>query len=381
MTTVLVPHLDHPAIEERYAAWQTRALLGASGAAVRTYDPIDAARDVGGEVDDDDVVVVTDPLLLPSPNLVPRLVATLNASAADAVVPVSNVAAHPRQRREIAPYLTLRELQSLTAQLEAAPLNIERVAWDASDPLVYAFRTVLLDESTTIASRALRGADVAVSGNDFVHRWPAMRGFDRADLLDRIGRDARTVLELGCGEGTLGAALKQRQTCRVVGIELDRHAAAVARRRIDDVYSGDVREIVDILDEQFDWIIGGDVVEHLDDPWSFLAALRNITAPGGRLLLSLPNIATASVVADLLAGRFDYVYMGLTCVGHLRFFTCGSIEQMLSMAGWSAERIERQETIPTFANESLLQALEAAGVAFSRDDLTAMGYYVTARKR
>ena len=95
-----------------------------------------------------------------------------------------------------------------------------------------------------------------------------------------------------------------------------------------------------ILDEHFDWIVGGDIVEHLDEPWSFLAELRRVAAPGGHLLLSIPNLANASVVADLLHGRFDYVYMGLTCVGHLRFFTRQSIEDMLTIAGWTVVAID-----------------------------------------
>ena len=100
----------------------------------------------------------------------------------------------------------------------------------------------------------------------------------------------------------------------------------MARKRIDDVYCGDAREIVALIREKFDWIIGGDIVEHLDEPWSFLSELRRVAKPGGHLLLSIPNIAHAALIADLLRGRFDYVYMGLTCVGHLRFFTRRTIE-------------------------------------------------------
>jgi len=248
MTTVLVPHLDQSAIEERYAAWQTRTLLAAAGTSVRTYDPTDAISSVAGEIEDDDVVVVTDLPLLPSPNLVPRLIAILNASDADAVVPTSNVAAHPQQRAEIGPRLTLRDLQMLTAAREAQPMHLVRVAWDDSDPIVYACRTAFLDDRKSVAARALRGTDVAISTNDFVQRWTPMRSIVRTDLIDRVPLSARSILDLGCGEGTLGAALKQRQKCRVVGIEIDRQACAIARKRLDDAYCGDVRDIIDILD-------------------------------------------------------------------------------------------------------------------------------------
>jgi 2-polyprenyl-3-methyl-5-hydroxy-6-metoxy-1,4-benzoquinol methylase len=378
---VLYPRFDHDAIEERYASWQTQMLLRRNEDVTRMvfYDPAERASDVADDVEEPFVLVVTDPLLLPSPRTAAGLRQAL-ASGAAAAVPVSNSAEHPRQLRPpFTPYLTLRELQEMMRALESQPPSVERLLWDRSDPAIYYCSTELLDRTDKPLRLALENADVAISATDYVHRWGTMRGQTRFDLLDRIGMDARSVLEFGCGEAPLGAALKQRQQCRVVGIELDPAAAAIAEKRIDAVYRGDVREIVSILDERFDWIVGGDIIEHLDEPWSFLADLREIAAPGARLLLSIPNLASASVVSDLLQGRFDYVYMGLTCVGHLRFFTKTSIEEMLTIAGWEVVAIEAQDAVSTPAREDLLRALDAAGATHSREDLMATGYYVTAR--
>ena len=380
MIAVLFPRFDHPAIEERYASWQAELQLRGQASHVEFYGEKELASDVVDAIDEDFVFVVTDPLLLCSPNLLKRLVARLGD--ADAVLPVTNESRHPRQQRvPAAPYMTLRELETATTALEQQEPSFEQVVWDASDPAAYLCRTSLLRANKTHLHAALRGRSVLISATDYVHRWSSMRGQVRHDLLDRIGTDARSILEFGCGEAPLGAALKARQRCRVVGVELDRAAAAIARKRIDDVYEGDVRQIVQILDEKFDWIIGGDIVEHLDDPWSFLSDLRELAAPGGRLLLSLPNIANASVIADLLRGRFDYVYMGLTCVGHLRFFTKRSIEELLAISGWRAVSIEPQLLAVTPAAKELIERLTAAGGEFSADDLTASGYYVIAENR
>jgi len=378
MTSILFPHFDHAAIEERFASWQARTRFRDGGIGVVPYAPDDRACDVAGELEATYVVVVTDPLVLPSRNLARRLVAALQGSV-EAVVPVMNLPAHPAQQQAVRPYVTLRELEAATAELEGREPDIQRITWDASDPFVFACRADMLDAMETPLRRALAGKSVAVSRNDYVHRWSSMRGQVRQDLLDRIATDAKSILEFGCGEAPLGAALKQRQKCRVVGIEIDRQAAATAKKRIDDVYCGDAREIVGILHETFDWIIGGDIIEHLDDPWTFLGDLRRITKPGGRLLLSIPNIAHAALISDLLDGRFDYVYMGLTCVGHLRFFTRHSVEEMLAIAGWIVERVEPQAPLPSIGGEALVRALEEARLPFSRDDLLAPGYYLTAR--
>jgi 2-polyprenyl-3-methyl-5-hydroxy-6-metoxy-1,4-benzoquinol methylase len=374
---VLYPRFDHPAIEERYASWQTQMLLGGHKV---FYGPDEDAADVVGDVDEEFVLVVTDPLLLPSRSIAERLLRALETSGATAVVPVSNEAQHDQQRRTPpTPYLTLREAQDAIELLAQQPQEIARVTWERSDPALFVCRTATLDRIKAPLRDALAGSDVGIVQNEYVHRWSSLRGQTRYDLLDRISTSAKSVLEFGCGEAPLGLALKQRQKCRVVGIELDADAAAIARKRIDDVYRGDVREIVSILHEKFDWIIGGDIVEHLDEPWSFLAELRRLAAPGGHLLLSIPNLANASVVADLLHGRFDYVYMGLTCVGHVRFFTRQSIADMLTIAGWTVVEIAPQDLAATPARDELLGALDAGGYAYSREDLLPTGYYVTAR--
>jgi SAM-dependent methyltransferase len=379
MVVVLFPHFDHPAIEERYGSWQSRMLLRSAGATIVPYSPSDRASDVASAVDEPFVVVVTDPLVLGSPRLPDRLVTLLQSNAVDAVVPSSNESANPAQRRIVPPYVTLHELQTLASALEADEAPLQTVVWNDADPAVFSCKVELLDEATTPMRDVLRGKNVGISQQNYIHRFASMRGQPREDLLERIPTDAKNILELGCGEAPLGAALKKRQKCRVVGVEIDRHAAALAGKRIDDVYCGDVREIVELLADKFDWIIGGDIIEHLDDPWSFLSDLRRITAPGGRLLLSIPNIANAAIISDLLAGRFDYVYMGLACVGHLRFFTRQSLVDLLAITGWSVESIDRQEALPSIGTQSLVEALEKTDLSFSREDLLAHGYYVTAR--
>jgi SAM-dependent methyltransferase len=382
MIGLLFPRFGHPAIEERYASWQSQMLLRRDvEVELCFYDPEEPASYAAGELESDHVLVITDPLLVPPPRLATRLREVLvQSSGTAAALPSSNEAENPAQRRAApAAYLTLRELQQMTSELQHGPHDTVTVKWDKADPAAYLCRTAMLEEIDDPPRRALAGRQVVISLNDYAHRWSSLRGQARNDLLARVGLDAKSVLEFGCGEAPLGAALKARQRCRVVGIEIDPRAAAIARKRIDDVYCGDAREIVGVMRERFDWIIGGDIVEHLDEPWSFLADLRRVSTPGGRLLLSIPNVSNASLVADLLHGRFDYVYMGLTCVGHLRFFTRRTIEEMLTIAGWTVVEIAPQATIPTRGGDELLAALAASRMSWSKEDLMPAGYYVVAR--
>ena len=380
---VLYPRFGHPAIEERYASWQTQMRLRRTReqSEFDFYDEHETAADVVAGVDSPHVLVVTDPLVLTSPEVGVRLREVVESTGAAAAVPVTNEGRHPRQQRLApAPYLTLRELEGVFAQFESAPpQSSDLLLWDGSDPTIYLCRTPFLATVHEPLRHALRGRDVAIDGATYVHVWSALRAQTRDDLLPFIPETARSLLELGCGEASLGALVKKRQRCRVVGIELDPDAAAVARKRIDDVYCGDVRHIIELLDEQFECIVTSEILEHVDDPWSLLAELRRITTKGGRLVVSIPNIANASIAGDLLRGRFDYTYIGLTCAGHLRFFTRSTLAELLEIAGWTVEQIVPQRALVSTAGEELLAKLRGCGVDFDEEELLATGYSVVAR--
>jgi 2-polyprenyl-3-methyl-5-hydroxy-6-metoxy-1,4-benzoquinol methylase len=366
------------AIEERYAVWQQRLLIqsGFTAPEYVIFAPDESASDVVAGVEAETVVVLTDPLLVPPRDAAGRLLDTLGASGAAAALPAINGAERAEQRAGApVPYLTLRQFEAAAAAAGGPPIAL---AWDRSDPGLFACRTELLKRNRRPLREALDGASVVIDPGVYCHRYASLRGQLREDLLERVGTDARRILEFGCGEGALAAALKRRQSCRVVGIEMDPQAAAIASRHMDTVHRGDARILVDRIDETFDWIVGGDILEHLDDPWSFLRSLRRLAVPGGQLLLSLPNLAAWPVIADLLQGRFDYLFMGITCVGHLRFFTRRSIEEMLKISGWEAVAIEPQPHFITSEFEEFRARLDAAGVPYSLEDLITPGYYVRA---
>jgi SAM-dependent methyltransferase len=66
----------------------------------------------------------------------------------------------------------------------------------------------------------------------------------RPEVQALVPRDARRVLDLGCPSGALGAALKARQGCAVVGVEVDPLYAPRARERLDEVVEADLETFV-----------------------------------------------------------------------------------------------------------------------------------------
>jgi SAM-dependent methyltransferase len=383
--TLVYPRYRHSALEEQYATWQSEMLLreALEGSAFHPYELHQTLAEATATLKTTYCLVVTDPLVLTGERLASGLFRGLSHHAdAVAAVPISNESGNPRQRQSPPePYLTLRQFQDASRLLAQGPAEPEEATWNESDPGLYLCRTSFAQQADVTADVALKGQPVVIARDVYVHRWIALRSQNRLDLLRFISESATSVLEFGCGEALLGEGIKRRQRCRVVGIELDPDAAKAARKRIDDIFCGDVREIVPLIHERFEWIVGGDILEHLDEPWSFLTELRRISKPDGHLLLSIPNVANWAIVSDLLHGRFDYTYIGIACAGHLRFFTRRTIEETLRIAGWAVESITPQAPIVNSEFETLEQKLKGAGVEFSHDDLVAPGYYVIARNQ
>jgi 2-polyprenyl-3-methyl-5-hydroxy-6-metoxy-1,4-benzoquinol methylase len=62
---------------------------------------------------------------------------------------------------------------------------------------------------------------------------PSYFGHARPEVLALVPETARAVLDIGCGSGRLGEALRARQRAEVGGVELNEAAATAARTRLD----------------------------------------------------------------------------------------------------------------------------------------------------
>jgi 2-polyprenyl-3-methyl-5-hydroxy-6-metoxy-1,4-benzoquinol methylase len=159
------------------------------------------------------------------------------------------------------------------------------------------------------------------------------------ELAVSDGRPRLSMLEVGCSSGYLGASLVARGHT-VVGVEPDPGAAAAATRVLSQVWTGGLDDYLDANpDARFDVLIFGDVLEHMVDPSAALQRALQHLAPGGSVVVSLPNVAHGSVRAMLLAGRFDYEDRGILDRTHLRFFTREGIAHLLAESGLALEKL------------------------------------------
>jgi methionine biosynthesis protein MetW len=186
---------------------------------------------------------------------------------------------------------------------------------------------------------------------------------DRPEIRELVPHDSRRILDIGCGAGALGRALRWREERYVAGIEKSDSAALRARQRLDQVWAGSCEEILpQLADHSFDAVILADILEHLQQPEDLLQEVHRVLTDDGVLVVSLPNVGHWSVIQQLLQGEFRMEEAGILDRTHLRFYTRRSAERLLVGAQFQilAHRGSRwaQEGPPA----SVVQHLQAANL-------------------
>lgn len=129
---------------------------------------------------------------------------------------------------------------------------------------------------------------------------PRNRYIEVRKLVPPRGR----VLDYGCGWGAFSKLLEE-QGNEVLGIDHDDNAVEISRM----VWGRSERlrfersAITDLETATFDCVVSNEVIEHVHNPGNYLHQINRVLAPGGRLVISLPNVITPRLALPLLSPR------------------------------------------------------------------------------
>jgi SAM-dependent methyltransferase len=183
-------------------------------------------------------------------------------------------------------------------------------------------------------------------GDDYLERW----GIDGPERLAQVRamkettyralfrdilvhRSSGRLLDLGCAMGFL-LGVARDLGFEVRGLDLNEAAIEVARGEFGDrVHAGPLDERA-FPGERFDVVTLIDVLEHVPDPRSLLAAIRDRLDPQGIVAAVLPD--AGSFARRILGRRWPHYN-----AEHLYYWSAPCLERFLAREGWRVRSLRR----------------------------------------
>jgi len=180
----------------------------------------------------------------------------------------------------------------------------------------------------------------------FLYRKLRRFELNRIDVTCLLAPGGDSLLDIGCGDGGLLFRLKHKYD-QLWGIDIAQsiieHVVAKAcsetriHARVEDVNSS-----LDFEDASFDTVSALAVLEHVFDPYHFVAECRRLLRWGGVLIIEVPNVAFFPNRIRLLLGMIprtsDEGTMGYDA-GHLHYFTRKSLGELVESAGFKIVKV------------------------------------------
>jgi SAM-dependent methyltransferase len=157
-------------------------------------------------------------------------------------------------------------------------------------------------------------------------------------VLERVPLNVSRILDVGCGDGSFGFAIKSRQAAYIHGLTYSREEADRAKTRLDNVSILDLNDLIQdnckFTTEYFDCIVCSHILEHLNWPKQILSGLKNYLADDGVLIVALPNVLAWRQRILFLIGYFRYTSGGIMDETHFRFFDFQSAINLVRDSGF-----------------------------------------------
>ena len=155
-----------------------------------------------------------------------------------------------------------------------------------------------------------------ISKNDFTYR-------KAIHLLDKYLKPRMTILDIGCGVGTVDIYLASRGY-KVMGIDISTNAISIARKNALNLgVSGNVKfKTINFnnmsIKGMFDVVICSEVLEHLKDDKSTVDKIRKHLKSGGIVIASSPSTNAPLYKIGMLKKRSEERRVGKECTSWCR---------------------------------------------------------------
>lgn len=174
-------------------------------------------------------------------------------------------------------------------------------------------------------------------------------------------KPSKKFLDVGCSTGYFGDFIKNYAKVTVDGIEISKDKIE-AKKVLNNVFSFDLDSEwpSSFTKNKYDYILFGDVLEHLKNPRLTLEKSKKLLNSGGYIFVSVPNIAHISTRLELVNGSFEYEDTGILDNTHLQYFTLKTFTNIVKEAGYNIVKVDYSYN--DFPEKIIKELLHKAGL-------------------
>jgi len=192
-----------------------------------------------------------------------------------------------------------------------------------------------------------------------------LKGDTSAAAIVRFVAPKSRVLDIGAGSGSITRQLVKMKNCDVVAVENNPLAVKKLLQFCNKVHALDLNDenwAEEVVQRQrklglpttFDYVIAGDVLEHLYDPWTTAKNMASLINDTGKVIILVPHAGHSTVVAAFYDSNVDWQESGILDKTHIRFFGLRNIDVLHAHADLAITRVHeviRRPEITEFADK------------------------------
>ena len=177
------------------------------------------------------------------------------------------------------------------------------------------------------------------------------------DILGNECPEEGRVLDLGCGNGALTAAL-DAQGYDVIGVDPSEEGIQQARNAHPEleVHVGSAYDDLRAEYGTFSAVVSLEVVEHVYYPRKYARCVYDLIESGGVAILSTPYHGYLKNLALALTGKMDEHFTALWTHGHIKFWSRKTLRTLLEETGFQDLHFRRVGRIPPLAKSMIAVA-------------------------
>jgi ubiquinone/menaquinone biosynthesis C-methylase UbiE len=170
-------------------------------------------------------------------------------------------------------------------------------------------------------------------------------------ILDYTAKIQGKVLDIGCFDGYITEQIVKQGDKEVIGMDRWEEAMQITRSRGIKTVWGDMDDPnMPFADNYFDCVVAADVLNSVFDPDAVMEEITRVLKPKGKLIITVPNLASSGNRLLMLLGFAPYNLQvrARTGAGHLRLFTFRTLKKLLLDYHFAIEKMSSTVVIFPF---------------------------------